>query len=121
MAPMSRPGAHYTVRSPLWILMAKRPETQLMDPDSPKPKKPIRKAKVLGVGEDSRNQYTVDADARAGRRSATNSRPAAPYVGYELHLAVQTRDVRWTNNVDRTTVGPRWPVWSRHWRWCQRA
>ena len=44
----------------------------------PKPKKPARKALVLDVGSDGRNQYTVDRDARAGHRSATNSRPAGP-------------------------------------------
>jgi hypothetical protein len=66
-------------------------ETQLMDDgEGPKPKKPARKAKVLAVGTDGRNQYTVDRDARAGHRSATNSRPAGPYVGYELHLGVGT-------------------------------
>jgi hypothetical protein len=27
-------------------------------------------------------------------------------VGYELHLAVQARDVRWTNHIDRTTLDP---------------
>jgi hypothetical protein len=48
----------------------------------------------------------VDPDARAGHRSATNSRPAGPYVGFELHLAVQTRDVRWTDGVERTSLGP---------------
>ena len=70
---------------------------------------PNRRAKVLGVGPDSRKRYTVDPDARAGHRSATNSRPAGPYVGYELHLAVQARDVRWTNHVDRTTLEPEVP------------
>jgi hypothetical protein len=30
-------------------------------------------------------------------------------VGYELHLAVQTRDVRWTNYIDKTTLGPEVP------------
>jgi hypothetical protein len=70
---------------------------------------PRRRAKVLGVGSDGRNRYTVDPDARAGHRSATNSRPAGPYVGYELHLAVQARDVRWTNHIDRTTLKPEVP------------
>jgi hypothetical protein len=64
------------------------------------------KARVLGVGSDGRKIYTADGDARAGHRSATNSRAAGPYVGYELHLAVQARDVRWTNGMDRTTLGP---------------
>lgn len=51
-------------------------------------------------------QYTVDPDPRAGHRSATNSRPAGPYVGFELHLAVQTRDVRWTDGIERNSLGP---------------
>lgn len=80
-------------------------ETQLMDDAAvPKPKKPARKAKVLAVGTDGRNQYTADRDARAGHRSATNSRSAGSYVGYELHLAVQARDVKWTNYIDKTTL-----------------
>ena len=37
-----------------------------------------------------------------GDRSAQSG----PYVGYELHLAVPERDVRWTNHIDRTSVGP---------------
>jgi hypothetical protein len=78
-------------------------DTQLMDDGTvPKPKKPVRKAKILGIGSDGRKQYTVDPDAQAGHRSATNSRPAGPYVGYELHLAVQARDVKWTNYIDKT-------------------
>jgi hypothetical protein len=85
-------------------------ETQLMDDGTvPKPKKAVRKAQVLGVGEDGRNQYTVDHDARAGHRSATNSRPAGPYVGYELHLAVQARDVKWTNGIDKTSLSDEVP------------
>jgi hypothetical protein len=64
---------------------------------------------VLGIGPDGRKRYTADPDARAGHRSGTNSRPAGPYVGYELHLGVQARDVRWTNSVDRTSLGPEVP------------
>ncbi len=66
----------------------------------------VRGAKVFGLGADGRRRYTKDPDARAGHRSATNQRRAGPYVGYELHLAVQTREMRWTNYVDRTTLGP---------------
>jgi hypothetical protein len=85
-------------------------ETQLVEECSGKrEKRPARRAKVLGVGVDGRKRYTADPDARAGHRSATNSRPAGPYVGYELHLAVQARDVRWTNHVDRTTLEPEVP------------
>jgi hypothetical protein len=85
-------------------------ETQLMDDGTvPKPKKPARKAKVLAVGRDGRHQYTADSDARAGHRSATNSRSAGPYVGYELHLAVQARDVKWTNYIDKVTMSDEVP------------
>jgi hypothetical protein len=85
-------------------------ETQLTDDGAvPKPKKPARKAQVLGIGGDGRNQYTVDPDARAGHRSGTNSRPAGPYVGYELHLAVQARDVRWTNGIDKVNLSDEVP------------
>src|SRR5207253_9175201 len=80
-------------------------ETQLMKEKATK-RRAVRKARVLGIGPDGRKQYTVDPDARAGHRSATNSRPAGPYVGFELHLAVQTRDVRWTDGVERTSLGP---------------
>ena len=85
-------------------------DTQLMEDGTvPKPRRPARKAQVLAVGVDGRNQYTVDPDARAGHRSATNSRPAGPYVGYELHLAVQARDVRWTNGIDQTKLSDEVP------------
>jgi hypothetical protein len=67
-------------------------------------------ARVLAIGPDGRKQYTADPDARSGHRSATSQRNAGPYVGYELHLAVQTRDVRWTNGIDRTTLGPEVPT-----------
>jgi hypothetical protein len=85
-------------------------ETQLREDDAvPKPKKPARKAKILGQGPDGRNIYTADNDARAGHRSATNSRPAGPYIGYELHLAVQARDVKWTNYIDKTSMSDEVP------------
>ena len=84
-------------------------ETQLMDDGTvPKPKKPAPKARVLAVGADGRNEYAVDRDARAGYRSATNSR-AGPYLGYELHLAVQARDVKWTNYIDKVSCPTRFP------------
>ncbi len=75
----------------------------------PKASKRTKTARVLAVGPDGRKQYTADPDARAGHRSATGSRSAGPYIGYELHLAVQTRDVQWTNGIDRTTLGPEVP------------
>jgi len=82
--------------------------TQLIDAPA-RTKVPKRRAKVFGRGSDGRNVYTVDCDARAGHRSATNSRPAGPYVGYELHLAVQARDIRWTNYVDKVTLSEEAP------------
>ncbi len=84
-------------------------ETQLVNGVPEGAKGARRRAKVLGIGPDGRKRYTADPDARAGHRSATNSRPAGPYVGYELHLCVQAREVRWTNHVDRTTLGPEVP------------
>src|SRR5580658_642493 len=85
-------------------------ETQLVDDRAGrKARRPARRAEVLGIGADGRKQYTADPDARAGHRSATNSRPAGPYIGYELHLAVQARDVHWTNGVDRTVVSDEVP------------
>ena len=78
-------------------------DTQLIEEAAvaPRTKKGrVRTARVLAVGDDGRKQYTKDPDARAGHRSAKGNRSSGPYVGYELHLAVQTRDVRWTNSVD---------------------
>jgi len=74
-----------------------------------RPKAARQRARILGIGPDGRKVYTPDPDARAGHRSATNSRSAGTYVGYELHLAVQTRDVKWSNGIDRTTLGPEVP------------
>jgi len=88
-------------------------DTQLIDEDAPRPPMTksgrVKKAKVLAVGPDGRKQYTKDPDARAGHRSAKGNSSSGPYIGYELHLAVQTRDVRWTNHVDKTTLGPEVP------------
>lgn len=89
-------------------------ETQLIDgasqPPSPgKQGKGRRKARVLGIGPDGRKRYTTDPDARAGHRSNNSQHNAGPYIGYELHLAVQAREVRWTNYIDRTILGPEVP------------
>jgi hypothetical protein len=87
-------------------------ETQLVEETSAvrvTKKGKVKTAKVLAIGPDGRKQYTADPDARAGHRSATGNRNAGPFVGYELHLAVQTRDVRWTDYVERTTLGPEVP------------
>jgi hypothetical protein len=79
-------------------------------PQVPSKRKPTaRSAAILGMGADDRPIYTADPDARGGHRSATNSRPAGTFVGYECHLAVQTRDVEWTNNVDKVTLSAEVP------------
>lgn len=41
-----------------------------------------------------------------GHRSANGG----PYLGYELHLGVQARDIRWTNYIDQVTLGPEVPT-----------
>jgi len=86
-------------------------ETQLIDEaaGSEPVKTKVKTARSLGTGPDGRKRYTADPDARAGHRSSAGNRKAGPYVGYELHLAVQARDVRWTNHTDRTTLGPEVP------------
>jgi hypothetical protein len=65
-----------------------------------------RPLKVFGVGPDGRNIYTKDPDARAGHRSAVNSRAGGEYVGYELHLGVQIRDTGWTDGIEKLNLGP---------------
>ena len=87
-------------------------ETQIVDgePVVAPTKTKVRTAKVFSIGPDGRKRYTADPDARAGHRSAKGNSTSGPYVGYELHLAVQARDVRWTNYIDRTTLGPEVPA-----------
>ncbi len=99
-------GASFTVE-----LDGDAADTQLIDEGtaSPSAKTKVKTAKVFNIGTDGRKRYTADPDARAGHRSSTGSRNAGPYVGYELHLAVQTRDVRWTNHIDKTTLGAEVP------------
>lgn len=82
----------------------------LRDRKPPKPARGKKKARILGVGQDGRNIYTGDSTARAGWRSATNSRPSGPYIGREAHLMVQTRDVEWSNGVSDTKLGPSVPA-----------
>jgi hypothetical protein len=87
-------------------------ETQLIEEPEERPvtRKTVTKAKVFGIGDDGRKIYTADPDARAGHRSAAGNRKAGPYVGYELHLVVQARDVKWTNYIDCTNLGPEVPA-----------
>lgn len=78
------------------------------DPTPERPRhrvKPKRRARVLGTGADGRKVYTKDPDARAGHRSATNSRDAGLYVGYELHTAVLARDAGWSDGIERVKLG----------------
>jgi hypothetical protein len=84
-------------------------ETQIIDEVAPRLRTKVNTARVFGLGLDGRKRYTKDPDARAGHRSGTGQRLAGPYIGYELHLAVQTRDVRWTNYIDRTTLSDEVP------------
>jgi hypothetical protein len=73
--------------------------------DSPKRGRRKRHARLLGYGTDGRKIWTKDADARGGHRSATNTRAAGTYVGYELHLGVQTRDVLWSDGISEVSFG----------------
>jgi hypothetical protein len=100
-------GSTHTV-----VLDGEARETQLGAEKEAKQEKSTRKvktARVFGTGPDGRRLYTKDQDARAGHRSATGQRKAGTYVGYELHLSVQARDVRWTNYVDRTILADEVP------------
>ncbi len=74
-----------------------------------KRRSPSGKAKIHGHGPDGRAIHTADRDARGGYRSATNSRKAGAYIGYELHLAVQARDVKATNYIDEVRLGEEVP------------
>ena len=77
---------------------------------APKPARGKPRARALAIGEDGRKVYTADASARAGWRTATNSRPAGPYVGRECHLMVQARDIAWSNGAAKMTPGPSVPA-----------
>jgi hypothetical protein len=71
-----------------------------------KPAEKRRRARVLGRGADGRPIYTKDLDARGGHHSATGSRDAGEFVGYDLHLAVQARDAGWADGIERLHLGP---------------
>ena len=60
-----------------------------------------RKAAVLGIGEDKRNIYTHDSEARAGHRTSTSKRKGGPFVGRECHLGVTVASIEQTNGVDK--------------------
>lgn len=72
----------------------------------PGPSRKANKARVFGIGPDGRNIYTRDVDARGGHRSATNGREEGTYVGYELHLGAQTKDLVWSDGIEGVKFGP---------------
>jgi len=61
------------------------------------------------IGDDGRAIYTTDPDARAGWRTATNGRTGGFYIGHEMHLVVQVRDLTWSGDVERVNFGPEVP------------
>ncbi len=67
------------------------------------------KAKVYGVGPDGRPIFTKDFDARAGHRSAVNSRRAGPYIGRELHIGATVPALTSTDGVTYANFGPAVP------------
>ena len=74
--------------------------------DNPKRKTvKTRSAKVLGIGPDNRKIYTRDTDARAGHRTATNTRPTKLYVGRELHLGVAVSALDHTDRIAYANLG----------------
>ena len=64
------------------------------------------KARVLGIGEDGRNVYTYDVDARGGYRTSTTGGHGEEMVGYEQHLACQVRPGTWRGNPEEAFLGP---------------
>jgi hypothetical protein len=67
------------------------------------------KAKVLAIGDDGRNVYTKDADARAGWRTGNANHPPGYYVGREAHLGVAVPRIAWTDGVGKIKFGPEVP------------
>jgi len=74
--------------------------------DAPKKRKAVRKARVLGVGRDvaSSTPWTSMPGRGTGRPPTAGRR--GPTWVFELHLAVQTRDVHWTDGIERASLGP---------------
>jgi hypothetical protein len=62
--------------------------------------------RVLWVDANGRDVRTADPDARDGHRSATNSRRAGIFTGYDLHNFVQVRDVRSSDGRENVVFGP---------------
>jgi hypothetical protein len=62
--------------------------------------------RVLWVDANGRDVRTADPDARDGHRSATNSRRAGIFTGYDLHNFVQVRDVRTWDGRGNVVFGP---------------
>jgi hypothetical protein len=105
---------------PTWaVVQGRDAEIQLDGPASNdgadgSPRQQRRSKRTWPMGPDGRAVHTKDPSARGGWRTATGSTKAGKYVGYELHLATEARDVVWTNYVDKLTKGPEVPsfVWS---------
>lgn len=68
-----------------------------------------KNGKSYAVGPDDRAIYTTDPDARAGWRTATSGRAGGFYIGHEMHLAVQVRDLTWSGDVERVNFGQEVP------------
>lgn len=58
------------------------------------------------TGLDGRPIYTLDADARAGHRSANSEHKSGLYIGYELHPITQVRDISWQGQPGEVALGP---------------
>ena len=70
----------------------------------------VKTARVLAIGPDGR-KHVHGRSRRPGRSPLPPGQPkrAAPIRRLRAPFAVQTRDVRWTNHIDKTTLGPEVP------------
>ena len=91
--------------------MAMPPRRAKSDAVPPQRRRPTvrHKAKVFGIGEDGRKQYTKDPDARAAKRTATSTHPDGMYIGYELHAGIAVPAIKNTNTTTSITLGPEVP------------
>ena len=81
------------------------------------PKLDARQSATDGRSDpDGRAIYTTDRDARAGYRTATRGRKGGPYIGSEVHLAVQVRDFSWSGDATRVNEGQDVPGFVREAR-----
>jgi hypothetical protein len=111
-APRSRSLAVDGTDVESWMRPANKPRES--DVARPRPRSKSRGRAKGNRHTDSgsrslRTRSREGLDARWGRRTATASRKAGYYYGQELHLAVQGRDVAWTNGVEGIRLGPSVP------------